>query len=103
MKEQEQAPTLPIPDVTAWMTRAAAALLIGVSVRTVERMIEQAVLRAYVPHGAPDERVPILLHTAEVKDVADARKKLGRVPTTADMWNLPVGRVAKLADARRPR
>jgi excisionase family DNA binding protein len=78
MRDMKQ-PELPIPDVRQWMTRRAAAKLLGCSVRTVERMTEAGTLRAYYPHSDGTEVAPMLLFGLEVRLVAEARARLARV------------------------
>lgn len=68
--------TLPIPNPTDWMTTKAAAFLLGVSPRTVERLAEKGVLTAYGPYGAPKEKVPAMFWRPQVNAVVDARTAL---------------------------
>ncbi len=68
--------TLPIPNPTDWLTTKAAAFLLGVSRRTVERLTDKGVLTAYRPYGAPKEAVPAMYWRAQVNAVLDARISL---------------------------
>lgn len=67
---------LPIPNPTEWLTTKAAAFLLGVSRRTVERLTEKGVLTAYRPYGAPMENVPAMYWRPELNSVVDARTAL---------------------------
>jgi len=44
--------TLPVPNPNDWSTYSGAAALLGVSTRTVKRMVADGRLRAYAPIGA---------------------------------------------------
>ncbi len=65
--------TLPIPNPTDWMTTKAAAFLLGVSPRTVERLAERGTLTAYRPYGVQKEKRPVMFWRPEVNAVVDAR------------------------------
>lgn len=68
---------LPIPNPREWMTRRLAAAKLGVSVRTVERMVENGVLTEYRPSSDGSEEAPLILWVAEVERVALARQVAG--------------------------
>lgn len=67
---------LAAPNATDWMTINAAAFLLGVHKRTVERMVKTGTLAGHRAYGAPRERVPIMLWRAQVNEVLDARLRL---------------------------
>jgi len=67
---------LHVPNPTDWLTRRAAARRIGVSPRTVERLVEARVLTDYRPDADNGESAPMLLWRAEVDEVRDARRRL---------------------------
>lgn len=69
-------PTLPIPNATEWLTTKAAAFLLGVSPRTVERLAERGALKAYRPYAAPKEKAPAMFWRAAVNELVDARAKI---------------------------
>jgi excisionase family DNA binding protein len=73
--------TLPLPNPTDWLTTKAAAWLLGMSTRSVERMVERGVLRAYRPYGAQKEKVPAMFWRPEVNAVVDARTVLAATET----------------------
>lgn len=68
-------PMLPIPNPTDWMTTEAAAALLGVSRRTVERLSAgyRPRLTPYKPYGIRGERIPTMYWRAEVNALVDAR------------------------------
>lgn len=101
MFDMRNEPQLPIPDVTAWTTRQWAAKEIGVSVRSVDRMVKSGTLRAYTPHVVDGEQAPVLLFKPEVEDVAEARRRLGHTPTGEEMGAVVVGSGARAKRARR--
>lgn len=55
-------------------TVEGAAHRIGVTPRTVRRMIEAGTLTAQYPIGGPGERRPVLLLAQQVAEVATARQ-----------------------------
>lgn len=65
-----------LPSAADFMTRRAAAAAIGVSVRTVERMVESGVLTPCHPAGIDGEELPLLLMVTEVTEVSRARRRL---------------------------
>lgn len=73
--------TLPIPNPTDWLTTKGAAFLLGMSPRSVERMVERGALRAYRPYGAPKEKAAAMFWRAEVNAVVDARITLAVAET----------------------
>lgn len=76
MYDMEQQ-TLPIPNPGDWMTRQAAAHVLGVDPRTVDRMVENRRLTDHRPIGAPQERPPLLLWREEVRELVRARARAG--------------------------
>lgn len=71
----------PIPNPTDWMTTKAAAFLLGVSPRTVERLAEKGTLTAYRPYCAIREKVPAMFWRPQVNAVVDARLILAAAET----------------------
>lgn len=69
-------PSLPIPEPTAWMTRAKAAETLGCSTRTVVRMVSNGVLREHAPLAAEGEQVSPLYFAYDVRQLAEARALL---------------------------
>lgn len=69
-------PALPLPEITAWYTRQGAAEKIGINVRTIDRWCTQGKIKAYRPHGADGETVPVLFYAVDVIELARARKVL---------------------------
>lgn len=67
-------PALPIPDIGAFCTRAAAAARLGTTEQTVGRWVKRGKLKTYAPRHTARERVPILLSCAEVDAYARARR-----------------------------
>ena len=65
---------LPLPNPEEWLTRGAAAELLGCDPATVSRMIASNRLRSYSPIAAKDETAPILLWRPEVAALAEARR-----------------------------
>ena len=68
------AQTLPLPNPGDWTTVDGACEILGVSRRTVARMVAAQVLTAYRVRGAG--RREILLWVPEVREVAQARKRV---------------------------
>jgi len=64
---------LPLAVAAEWMTRGAAAALLGVHVRTVARMVEDGRLPGYWPEAAEGEESPLLLYKPEVQEFKHAR------------------------------
>lgn len=71
-----QQPPLPLAEITAWYTRQGAAERIGISVRTLDRWRDTQKIKAYRPHGARDEVVPVLFYAVDVEEMAKAQKLL---------------------------
>lgn len=69
-------PMLPLPNSGDWMTIGAAAHLMKVHTRTIDRLIDKGVLTTYSPWAAPGERKPIMLWRDQVFQVHAARQKL---------------------------
>lgn len=66
---------LPLPNPDDWLTRAAAAEVLGVDPATVSRMVEKRRLKAYAPATGPgDTRPPAMFWRAEVDQLREARK-----------------------------
>lgn len=74
---------LPIPNPDDWLTRAAAAEILGVDPATVTRMVTAGRLSVYWPRGANHEQRPALYWLPEVKTLAEARRIAGRVTSRA--------------------
>lgn len=77
--------TLAIPNPGDWLTRRGAAQVLGVSERTVERMVKRRTLTEHRPNGADGERVPGMFWAAEVlraKAAQDVLSKPGPRPGT---------------------
>lgn len=69
-----KAQTLPLPNLEDWCSLVGAAIILGVSRRTVERMIEDGRLTGYWPWG-PGQRVGrAMLWRPQVETLADALK-----------------------------
>lgn len=66
-----------ITDVRDFATVAAAAQVLGVSQRTVMRMVADGVLDKHVPRHAPNERVTWILSVAQIAEVKKARETAG--------------------------
>lgn len=69
--------TLPLPNPSDWMTRSAAAYVLGVDPRTVDRMVANRRLTDHRPVSAPTERGPLLLWREEVRELVRARARAG--------------------------
>lgn len=69
--------TLPIPNPGDWLTLNAAAEFLGVSRRTLLRMVEKRALTAYSPYGGFREKSPTMFWRADVAVVEQARTRLG--------------------------
>jgi hypothetical protein len=54
------------PSLRDWMTRSAAARDLGVSTRTIDRMVARGVLVPGRPTGVPGEVLPVLLWAPDV-------------------------------------
>lgn len=67
-------PKLPMPNPADWMTQRAAAELLGVSTRTVTRMVVDGKLSLYWPKGGQGEKRPALFWWPEVQAYATARR-----------------------------
>jgi hypothetical protein len=71
---------LPLPNPQDWATKAGAATLLDVNLRTIDRMIEDGRLTAHAPIGARNaER---LLWVPEVVELVNARRRAA--PTDAE-------------------
>jgi excisionase family DNA binding protein len=68
--------TLPLPNPDDWLTKGRVARQLGVSRRTVDRMVDRGALTAYSPVGAYKEKVPAMFWHADVLRVLDARLRL---------------------------
>jgi hypothetical protein len=68
--------TLPLPQPGDWMTIGAAAHLMKVHARTIDRLIRKGALHSYSPWAAPTEKPPVMLWRDEVLQVHAARQKL---------------------------
>lgn len=77
MCDMEQQP-LPLPNPGDWMTRQAAAYVLGVDPRTVDRMVLDKLLTDYRPVAKPGEQAPLLLWREQVRDLVRARARSGR-------------------------
>lgn len=75
--------TLPIPNPNDWMTIGAAAHLMQVHPRTVDRLITRGTITAHSPWSAPKEKPPVMLWRDEVLAVHAARQKLAAQNVTA--------------------
>ncbi len=69
-------PTLPMPNPGDWMTVNAAATLLTVDRRTIDRLIDKGTLTVHRPYAGPGEKPPLLLWRAEVLQVMSARRRL---------------------------
>lgn len=67
---------LPLPNPYDWVTVAAAAEMLSVDRRTVDRLVRKGVLTGCNPYTAKTEKPPVILWRKEVEEVRDARKKL---------------------------
>jgi hypothetical protein len=65
---------LPLPNPEEWLTRGAAAVMLGVDPATVSRMAADGRLRSYSPVSAPEENAPIIMWLPEVAALAEARR-----------------------------
>jgi excisionase family DNA binding protein len=70
--------TLPLPNPGDWCAVAGAAQLLGVSRRTVERMIVDGRLVGYVPYGGSRRVASQILWMHEVRDLAAALARVRR-------------------------
>jgi len=73
------APMLPLPNPEDWCAITGAAKRLGVSTRTVERMVLDGRLRGYWPEGAPERPYSAMLWKAQVIELADALERVRRV------------------------
>jgi hypothetical protein len=64
---------LPLPELTLFCTRSAAALRLKVDAATISRWIAAGKLSVYRPRCAPTENGPRLLLCTEVDEFARAR------------------------------
>lgn len=64
------------PNSGDWMTMGAAAHLMRVHTRTIDRLIDKGVLKAHSPWTGPNEKPPVMLWRPEVLQVHAARQKL---------------------------
>lgn len=71
---------LVITDVSDFATPAGAAARIGVSVRTVNRMVREGILDRHYPRHDDTEKPPLLLSWAQVEQVRAARLLVGLTP-----------------------
>jgi hypothetical protein len=69
---------LAMPNAADFCTLSWAANTIGVSRKTIERMIEADILHVQKPRSMNFERDPQLLLVIEVEEVAEARRRLAR-------------------------
>lgn len=69
-------PSLPLPNPADWMTVNAAACLLSVDRRTVDRLIDKGTLTVHRPYAGPGEKPPLLLWRDEVLQVMSARRRL---------------------------
>lgn len=74
MKQQ----TLPLPNPGDWFSRGAAAEVLGVSIRTIERYVDDGTLKGYKPITAEGEKGPVLLWRADVLELEQAIKRVKR-------------------------
>ncbi len=73
----------PVPNPTDWMTRKGAAQVLGVSERTIDRMVSRGTLAEHRPYGGDGERVPAMFWAADVlraKAAQDVLSKPGPRP-----------------------
>lgn len=74
MNARRHDPQLPIPNPDDWLTRNAAAEILGVDPATVTRMVTAGRLTAYCPRGGNGEQRPTLYWLPEVRTLAEARR-----------------------------
>lgn len=74
MKDSQM--TLPLPDPGAWMTIKAVARLLGVTRKTVDRMLASERLTGYSPVADPDERAPVLIWRDDAMSMLSARNRV---------------------------
>lgn len=67
--------TLPLPNPADWCSTVGAARLLGLSHRTVCRMISDKRLIGYLPYGATPTPSNHILWMPEVRDMAAALRK----------------------------
>lgn len=72
VKEKPVSDTL---NLSVWMTRRAAARVLGLSPRQVERMGAIGVLHPHVPQHIPEERPVVLYSVEEVMELRRARER----------------------------
>jgi excisionase family DNA binding protein len=60
---------LPFPNPGDWVSIAGAAEMLGVSGRTVARMVDDGRLRSFLPEGAFDRPANRILWRADVDDL----------------------------------
>lgn len=61
--------------MAVWVTRRAAARMLGVDPATVTRMRDAGLLRTLIPGAAPGEKPPALYSSESVRELAAARKR----------------------------
>jgi excisionase family DNA binding protein len=72
------AQTLPLPNPEDWCSVAGAARLLGVSRRTVERMVLDGRLTGYTPYGGSHRVSAKLLWMPEVRQLSQALARVRR-------------------------
>lgn len=65
---------LQLPNPHDWLTRGAAARILGVDAATVGRMVGDGRLRGYSPDGIRGERPPVIFWRPEVEALHEARR-----------------------------
>jgi excisionase family DNA binding protein len=65
-------------DLTTTMTKGAAASRLNISVRTLERMIEDGYLEVSRPIALEGERGPVLIFAWQVEELRAARIRTGQ-------------------------
>lgn len=78
MFDMKQQMVMSIPNPGDWMTRGAAAEILSVSVRTIERYVTDGTLRGFKPLSAEGEKGPVLLWRGDVLELEAAMKRVKR-------------------------
>lgn len=80
---------MPVPNPHDWLTIAGAAFLLGVSARTIARMLDAGQLSTFRPLADRPGAGPVMLWRPEVNALLSARLVAAAGPAVVAGMNLP--------------